>query len=112
MIKYVESHAAKCGIPTQISDQMKAGHKTTETMQKKVCAVRSNSSKKDLLAEPERSAGFFGVASGGHDHQEGRQYLRYPERQRPRAMIGAADLKFRQELLRWTMIRKWGIRIR
>ena len=39
MIKYVESHAAKCGIPPQISDQLKAGHKNTETMQKKVCAV-------------------------------------------------------------------------
>jgi hypothetical protein len=39
MIKYVESHAAKCGIPPQISDQLKAGHKNTETMQKKVCNV-------------------------------------------------------------------------
>jgi hypothetical protein len=39
MIKYVESHAAKCGIPPQISDQLNAGHKNTETMQKKVCAV-------------------------------------------------------------------------
>src|ERR1700694_5234330 len=39
MIKYVETHSAKCGIPPQISDQLKAGHKNTETMQKKVCAV-------------------------------------------------------------------------
>ncbi len=39
MIKYIESHAAKCGIPAQVGDQMKAGHKNTETMQKKVCAV-------------------------------------------------------------------------
>ena len=39
MIKYVESHASKCGIPAQISDQLKAGHKNTETMQKKVCQV-------------------------------------------------------------------------
>ncbi len=39
MIKYVESHAATCGIPPQISDQLKAGHKNTETMQRKVCAV-------------------------------------------------------------------------
>jgi hypothetical protein len=30
MIKYVESHAAKCGIPPQISDQLKLGHKNTE----------------------------------------------------------------------------------
>ncbi|SHG67125.1 hypothetical protein SAMN05444169_3598 [Bradyrhizobium erythrophlei] len=39
MIKYVETHAAKCGIPPQISDQLKAGHKNTEKMQKQVCAV-------------------------------------------------------------------------
>jgi hypothetical protein len=39
MIKYVESHAAKCGIPPTVSDQLKAGHKNTETMQQKVCSV-------------------------------------------------------------------------
>ncbi len=39
MIKYVESHAAKCGIPPQISDQLKLGHKNTENMKTKVCAV-------------------------------------------------------------------------
>ena len=39
MIKYVESHAAKCGIPPQIADQLKNGHKNTETMQQKVCSV-------------------------------------------------------------------------
>jgi hypothetical protein len=39
MIKYVETNAAKCGIPPQISDQLKTGHKNTENMQKKVCAA-------------------------------------------------------------------------
>lgn len=39
MIKYVESHVAKCGIPPQIADQLKNGHKNTEAMQQKVCAV-------------------------------------------------------------------------
>ena len=39
MIKYVETNAAKCGIPTQIADQLKNGHKNTEKMQKQVCAV-------------------------------------------------------------------------
>jgi hypothetical protein len=39
MIKYVESHASKCGIPQQVADQLKNGHKNTETMQQKVCAV-------------------------------------------------------------------------
>lgn len=39
MIKYVEAHAAKCGIPAQVGAQMKDGHKNTEAMQKKVCTV-------------------------------------------------------------------------
>jgi hypothetical protein len=39
MIKYVETNAAKCGIPSQVADQMKAGHKNTEKMQKQVCDV-------------------------------------------------------------------------
>ena len=39
MMKFVQSHSAKCGIPPQVSEQMKTGHKNTETMQKKVCAV-------------------------------------------------------------------------
>jgi len=39
MIKYVEVNSAKCGIPPQIGDQLKAGHKNTEVMQKKVCTV-------------------------------------------------------------------------
>jgi hypothetical protein len=39
MIKYVETHSADCGIPPQIADQLKAGHKNTEALQKKVCAV-------------------------------------------------------------------------
>ena len=39
MIKYVEGHSAKCGIPPQIADQLKKGHKNTETMQQKVCGM-------------------------------------------------------------------------
>jgi hypothetical protein len=39
MMKYIEANATKCGIPPQIGDQLKAGHKNTEAMQKKVCAV-------------------------------------------------------------------------
>ena len=45
MIKYVESHAAKCGIPQQIADQLKNGHKNTESMQKKVCTVAQQQQK-------------------------------------------------------------------
>ena len=39
MMKYVESNSAKCGIPPQIADQLKNGHKNTEKMQTQVCNV-------------------------------------------------------------------------
>jgi hypothetical protein len=39
MIKYVETNSAKCGIPPQVADQLKAGHKSTEALVKKVCTV-------------------------------------------------------------------------
>jgi hypothetical protein len=39
MIRYVESHATTCGIPTQVADQMKGGHKNTEALLRKVCAL-------------------------------------------------------------------------
>ena len=39
MIKYIESHAAKCGIPPQIGEQLKNGHMNTEKMQKQVCGM-------------------------------------------------------------------------
>jgi hypothetical protein len=37
MIKYVETHATKCGIPSQVLDQLKGGHKNSEAMMQKVC---------------------------------------------------------------------------
>jgi hypothetical protein len=39
MIKYVEANSAKCGMPPQIGDQLKAGLKNTEAMLHKVCAM-------------------------------------------------------------------------
>ena len=39
MMKYVETNSAKCGIPPQISEQLKNGHKNTEKMQTQVCGV-------------------------------------------------------------------------
>ncbi len=39
MIKYIDSHAAKCGIPQQVGDQLKSSHKNTEATQKRVCSV-------------------------------------------------------------------------
>jgi hypothetical protein len=45
MIKYVEVHSTKCGIPPQISEQLKNGHKNTENLLKKVCAVAQQAQK-------------------------------------------------------------------
>jgi hypothetical protein len=39
MINYIEKNATKCGIPPQIGDQLKAGHKGTEALKIKVCNV-------------------------------------------------------------------------
>jgi hypothetical protein len=39
MMAYIEKNSAKCGIPSQIGDQLKKGHKNTETMQEKVCGA-------------------------------------------------------------------------
>jgi hypothetical protein len=39
MIAYVQSHGKKCGIPSQVDDQLKGSHKNTETMTQKVCAA-------------------------------------------------------------------------
>ncbi|MDB5484814.1 MAG: hypothetical protein JWR73_2403 [Tardiphaga sp.] len=39
MIKYVETNARKCGIPSSVADQLKNGHKNTSKMQAQVCNV-------------------------------------------------------------------------
>ena len=39
MLRYVESNSTKCGIPAQVSEQLKAGHKGTEQLQSRVCGV-------------------------------------------------------------------------
>jgi hypothetical protein len=39
MIKYVEANASQCGIPQQISDQLKQTHEHTASVQQKVCAA-------------------------------------------------------------------------
>jgi hypothetical protein len=55
MIKYVETNASKCGIPTQIADQLKNGHKNTEAMQKKVCTVAQQGGQQRGPAAPSLS---------------------------------------------------------
>ena len=65
MIKYVEANAAKCGIPPQVAEQLKNGHKNTESMQKKVCAVAQQMQQQGPgRPEPERRAGLVGGAAG------------------------------------------------
>ena len=39
MINYIKANATKCGIPPQIGEQLQTGHKNTEAMRAKVCAV-------------------------------------------------------------------------
>lgn len=39
MLKFIESNSARCGIPAEIGTQLRAGHKNTEQMQQKVCAM-------------------------------------------------------------------------
>ena len=39
MIKFVESHMQKCGIPAQVADQMKKGHANTTQLQQRVCSA-------------------------------------------------------------------------
>ena len=55
MIKYVEANAAKCGIPAQIGDQLKAGHKNTEAMQQKVCGFAQQAAQQKAAATPSLS---------------------------------------------------------
>ncbi|MHC2465398.1 hypothetical protein ACVIHD_004410 [Bradyrhizobium embrapense] len=52
MIKYVDTNASKCGIPPQISEQLKTGHKNTEALLKKVCNVAEQAA-----AQPRGPAG-------------------------------------------------------
>ena len=39
MIKYIETNAARCGIPPQIGEQLKKGHANTEGMRAKICGA-------------------------------------------------------------------------
>jgi hypothetical protein len=55
MIKYLEGHAAKCGIPPQIPEQLRSGHKHTEALQQKVCAVAQQQQQRPQQAGPSLS---------------------------------------------------------
>ena len=42
MIDYAVAHASTCGIPGDITDQLKANHQTTLAVMRKVCTVTQN----------------------------------------------------------------------
>ena len=89
MINYIKDNAAKCGIPPQIGEQLKAGHKNTEAMRKKVCAV-AQQAQQQAPAGPSLSEvlGSSAALPEAQPLEEGRQHLRYAERQRSHAMTG------------------------
>lgn len=55
MIKYIDSNSAKCGIPPQIGDQLKTGHKNTEALHQKVCGVAQQMAQQRAAAAPSLS---------------------------------------------------------
>jgi hypothetical protein len=58
MIDYVEINSGKCAIPTQVAEQLKAGHKNTDALMTKVCDIadqmrrRAGLSLNDVLGSP------------------------------------------------------------
>ena len=64
MIKYVETNSAKCGIPPQIADQLRTGHKNTEKMQKQVCTMAQRHPSADPDRDEVLGPGDFWPASG------------------------------------------------
>ena len=63
MIRYIDSHAQKCGIPAQIGDQLKAGHKNTEALQQKVCSVAQQMAQQKAAATPSLSEALGSVSA-------------------------------------------------
>jgi hypothetical protein len=63
MIKYVEANAQKCGIPPQIGDQLKAGHKNTEALQQKVCGVAQQMAQQKAAAAPSLSEALGSISA-------------------------------------------------
>ena len=63
MIKYVEANAQKCGIPPQIGDQLKAGHKNTEALREKVCTVAQQMVQQKAAAAPSLSEALGSVSA-------------------------------------------------
>ena len=63
MIKYVEANAAKCGIPQQVADQLKTGHKQTEGLLQKVCGVAQQMVQQKAAAAPSLSEALGSISA-------------------------------------------------
>lgn len=63
MIKYIEANSQKCGIPAQIGDQLRAGHKNTEALQQKVCTVAQQMVQQKAAAAPSLSEALGSVSA-------------------------------------------------
>jgi hypothetical protein len=55
MVKYVETNSARCGIPPQILEQLKKGHKGTEGMQERICSAATQAQKQQGPVGPSLS---------------------------------------------------------
>jgi hypothetical protein len=53
VIEYVEANTVTCGMPAQITDQLKSSHQNTEALEKKICNLAEQMQK--------RSSGLSGV---------------------------------------------------
>jgi hypothetical protein len=62
MIKYIETNGQKCGIPPQIAEQLKAGHKNTEALREKVCNVAQQMAQQKAAAAPSLSEALGSVS--------------------------------------------------
>jgi hypothetical protein len=63
MINYINANAQKCGIPPQIADQLKAGHKNTEQLQAKVCGVAQQMAQQKAAAAPSLSEALGSISA-------------------------------------------------
>lgn len=63
MVKFIDTHSQKCGIPDNVGKQMRTNHKATEAMLQKVCDVAKQATMRGP-AGPSLSEA-LGSASGG-----------------------------------------------
>ncbi len=52
MITYVEKNSERCGIPPQVGDQLKGGHKNTEALLTRVCTLAQQVQARGAAAAP------------------------------------------------------------